>query len=86
MAFAAGGMVMVSADSKQMHHLAVEIVETLALSRKTLIELQRLLGQEPFDVSKGSQRSQRVQMYQRNQRDQMGQRNQRRQMNQRSRR
>jgi hypothetical protein len=70
-------MVMVSADSKQMHHLAVEIVETLASSRKTLAELRRLLGQEPVDVSKRNQRVQKNQMGQRNQMSQMNQRSRR---------
>jgi hypothetical protein len=66
-----------------MHHLAVEIVEVLASSRKTLAELQRLLGQEPIDVSKRNQSVQKNQMGQRYQRSQ---RNQMSQMNRRSRR
>jgi hypothetical protein len=77
---------MVSADSKQMHHLAVEIVDMLASSRKTLAELQRLLGQEPVDGSKRNQRIQKNHMGQRYQRSQMNRMSQRSQMNQRSRR
>jgi hypothetical protein len=72
-----------------MHHLAVEIVEVLASSRKTLAELQRLLGQEPIDVSKRNQSVQKNQMgqrYQRSQRSQMNRRSQMSQKNQRSRR
>jgi hypothetical protein len=58
-----------------MHHVVAEIVEMLASSRKTLAELQRLLGQEPVDFSKRSQRVQKNQMGQRYQRSQRNQRN-----------